>query len=398
MKQFGRVLGVCLAFGLIAACGCSDTEADKYTAAAYISVRPPRTEVISRSSRNIAPELDMLKQSQANVATTESVLTKAIEEDVDEEGKKRDRIRNSSWFQGDTPKTVKLLQNKLSVVPVKDTNLIRISLSGPDRKEIPQVVNAVADALVHAGNQQVRQHWVKQMEKLNTRLEELNDQVAARQKTIAQVRGQYDLAAMRQRRTSTQATLQMLTAELTRLRGVKTQAAAALETMKEQQETGALAKSPEVMQALEQDPTYRSLVIARKNIEIELDALKRRLGSHRRTKATQDRLEIIEKKRAGIEKELVAKLVKAMMQKQESQVDSVSERILAVGNQYNEYSGMLRDLNASLAKVAPIESEIERLQGRAHIIKSAILQFRIADRIMPLSIHAYAEIPVKPTR
>ena len=372
--------------------------APTYTSTAHLRIAPPRINVFATDARNVAADLDIRKQTFVHGAKVESVLRRAINEDNAEDGRKRDRIRKTSYFTGDLTRTISLLQDKLSVSAIRDTELIRISLSGTNPDELPEVVNAVADALVYKEGQDSKLRRAGQMKNLNVRLDETLSTIAARQKAIEQIRGQSEVPLMRERRNITQMTLQSLTTELTQLRLVKAQAQAAYDTLKEQQKSGNLATSLDVMRALEQDPTYRSLVVTVKNIQIELDSVRPRLGEeHRRVKATKARLETVEKQMNDMKSELIKDQVKAMMQRQESQVTAVSERLLAVGNQYLEESNRLRDLGASLSKISKLEADIERLQDRAAQVNGALLQFRIALGEIPISVQALGEKPVRPS-
>ena len=381
-----------------------------YTSTVLLGVHPPK-DVYATDPRNVAGDLEILKESYVRLATVEDVLRKAINSDgVEEEdaadvesARKRsgasgsglalDRIRKTSFFSGGLTGTMSLLQNKLAVASLRDTNLIRISISGPNPTELPEVVNAVGDALVSVTRQRSRSRRAGQMQSLKDRLDEITGEIAAKQKDINETRGESEVSHMRERRNIMQMTLQSLTTELTQLRLVKAQAEAAMDALKEQQENGTLAKSLEVLQALEQDPTYRSMVVSVKNIQIELDSLTRLLPGHRRIKATKARLDTIEKQRKEMEAELVKKQIQAMIQRQQSQVTAVTERLLAVGTQYTEESQRMRDLGAALTKIGKLEVAITRLQENAARVESARLKFRIARDEIPLSVEAAGEIP-----
>ena len=372
--------------------------APTYTSTARLSVTPPRTNVFATGDRGIASDLDILKQSFVNVAKVDSVLRRAINEDDAEDGRKRDRIRKTAYFTGDLTGTISLLQDELSVAAIRNTNMIRISLSGTNPEHLPEVVNAVADALVYQSTLASRAKRAEQMKSLNDQLDDTLNTISAQRKAIEQIRGASEVPLMRERRNITQISLQSLTSSLTQLRLVKAQAQATLDALKEQQKAGTLAKSLEVMQALEQDATYRSLVVTAENIQIELRSLEDRLlPEHRSIKATTARLKTVEAKRDEMKATLVRKQVKAMIQQQESQVIAVSERLLAVGNQYLEESNSLRDLGTSLSKIGTLEASIERLQTRAEQLNAALLQFRIAMGEAPISMQSPGETPIRPS-
>ncbi|MDP7288876.1 MAG: polysaccharide biosynthesis tyrosine autokinase [Phycisphaerae bacterium] len=369
-----------------------------YESMVRLSITPPRVNVWAPDAKNVAADLDILKQSYVNLAKIESVLRRAINEDKAEDGRNRDRIRKTSYFTGDLNGTVSLLKDELSVSAIRDTNLIQISLAGPKREELPEVINAVADSLVYQSIAASKQNRAGRMKSLNVRLDELKSAIAARQKSIEQIRGASEVPLLIERRNITQMSLQSLTTELTQLRLLKAQAETALEAVQEQHRSGTLSGSLEVLQALDQDAPYRSLVVSQKNIEIELESyMKRLLPGHRRVKATQARLDTIEAKRAKMEADLVKKQIQAMVQQQQSQVTAVSERLLAVGNQYNEVSASLKDLGVSLTKISSLEAQITRLQDSATQVDNALLQLRIALDDIPIAVRALGEIPDKPS-
>jgi capsular exopolysaccharide synthesis family protein len=369
-----------------------------YTSRVRLSVAPPRLSVYTIEARNVAADLDIRKQSFVSTAKHGAVLTRAINEDNTDDGRKRDRIRKTRYFTGDLNNTIRLLQDELSVSSLRDTDMIQIALSGPDPNVLPDVVNAVADALVYESRQASRSERTKSMISLTSQLEDINGEIAAKKKAIEQIRGQSEVPLMRERRNITQMTLQSLTQELTQLRLLKAQADTAYTALKEQQESGNLSSSAEVLQALEQDPTYRSLVVTKKNIEIELESLLKRLNEgHRSVKAARARLETVEAKRAEEHADLVKKQVTAMLQQQESQVTAVSERLLSVGNQYNEVSASLKDLGVSLTKITTLEGDIARLQERATQVDKALMEFRIALGDLPIRVRAVGELPMDPS-
>jgi len=298
MKQFAIGLSTCIAFALTAPAGC----AARYTSTAYLSVTP-----INDPDRhgNVAADLNALKEFYVRFATEHAVLRRAVDDDAAQDGMKLDRIRKTSWFTGDSDETVKLLRDRLDIAGIEKTNLIRLSLRGPNPRQLPQVVNAVADAMVYQAAKQVQQKRAAKKETAFARLKEIHGQILGKRKAIAQIRGRAEISHMRERRMIIQLTLQSLTTELTQLRLVKAQAQKALAGLKKRAKSGQLAKSPKVRRAVEQDPTYRKLVTAVENIKIELGSLRDRLGPPVSLDATQARLKLLEAKRDEIKGLLV---------------------------------------------------------------------------------------------
>ncbi|MBT3199048.1 MAG: hypothetical protein HN350_03940 [Phycisphaerales bacterium] len=368
-----------------------------YTSEAHIAVTPSSRDLDQPAIRKLVAAIETLKKEYAHLATDQTVLTRAINEDLAANGTKLDRIRNTAWFTGDLDGTVKLLQDKLSVTAVQDTMLIRISLTGPNPKELPNVINAVAEALVYMANEQFNASKAKQIKALKIQVEEIMAQLETAQQASESMGAPSKIARMRERHNIAQATLQSLATEISQLKLLQSQAEAALAKLKEQQSTGALASSPEVLQALEQDPTYRSLVVTAKNIEIELESLTERLSEHRPTKATRARLKLIKDKRNAMKAELIKKQITAMMQQQQAQVTAVNDRLQEVENQHNKAALEVHALKANLTTLNTLETKIEALYNQATLLKMEQLTLRIAKDCLPLTLHTSATIPTKPS-
>jgi len=372
--------------------------APTFTSVALLSVSPPRPDVWAPDARNVAADLDILKESYVRLAKVEAVFRRAINNDVDEQGRRKDRIRRTAYFTGKLSEDINDLKDSISVSSIRDTNLIRIALSGPDKKALPQVVNAIAQSLVTETTLRASARRRTQIKNLTARLNDINNQIAARRKEIKDIQAGSELPLLRERRNIAQISLQSLTTELTALRLLKAQAGAALDALKEQEKTGDLASSPEVLRGLEQDPTYRTVTVNVQNYQVELATLTLSLGEdHRRVKATRGRLESLQKRKTDLEAELVRKQIQAMMQQQQSQVTAVTERLMQVGNQFTEESTSLKDLGTKLAKINELESVIERHQDQATQVQTAMLKLSVVMQEVPMNMQALAEEALEPS-
>jgi uncharacterized protein involved in exopolysaccharide biosynthesis len=237
----GLVISVVLGLLVAGTVGCNVT----YTSAAYLSVDPPKTQ----DDKNVAAALNTLKKSYVQLATDGAVLTRAVNEDTDQNGVKLNRIRNTSWFTGDPAGTIALLEKKLSAESVKDTNLIRLSLSGANPKDLPEVIDAIAEAMVYISAENTRQERMARQNTLAAKLDKIDEQISVKRKAIDRFRGQSELPLMREQRKITQINLQALTTELTQLRLLKAQAQASLKALKVQNKNGKLAKEIQQMES-----------------------------------------------------------------------------------------------------------------------------------------------------
>ncbi|MCP4376615.1 MAG: hypothetical protein GY794_10640, partial [bacterium] len=158
--------------------------APTYTSTAVLRIIPPQVDVYAPNARTVAADLEIRQQTFVHSTKDEVVLTRAIEKDQNSEGKRLDRIRDTSFFTGELDPTVALLKQELVVSAIRDTELIRISLSGTNPAELPEVVNAVADALVSKSIEDSQRRRAIPMKSLNSRLGEILGTIAATQKSI----------------------------------------------------------------------------------------------------------------------------------------------------------------------------------------------------------------------
>jgi len=331
-------------------------------------------------------KLEMMTRTCAHLAMADSVLRRAVNDDKTEDGRKLDRIRKTSYFAGELNETIRNLQSDLKVTAVRGTNLIRISLRSAPPKERPEILNAVADALVRHAAQMHKQAISNQMKNVITRLEELRSSISARQKNIQQICGMSDAPILNLRGQMVNNSLSLLTNELMSLRLQKTRAESDLESLKEQKESGKPIASPEVKLVVASDPSVAELRSAL--LKAKISALgnggDKKLIGIQRSLATM----LAEREKAAAEE-----AVQFMLDKAEVRVTNVSEQLLAVGNQYNESAAMMKDLQVSLQKIETLQSQIDRLEGRAEEMEVDLLKMRIALGVAPLHVRKVADLP-----
>ena len=176
-----------------------------------------------------------------------------------------------------------------------------------------------------------------------------------------------------------------MTNAITSLRIQKTRAEADLDILKEKQANGSLAKSPEIQSAVAKDPGVAKLREA--ILQSKITALGDRGNKQFLTIQKELNVMLVDRQKAA-----TGEAIKLKSSKLKTEVASISEKLLAIGNQYNEASERLRDLSASLVKIANIQSDINRLKQQAGKLEAELLRLRISMGNSPLAIHAPAEI------
>ncbi len=358
-------------------CNESRSGADSYSStSAYIRVTVTASEQATQ---------DAINKSYALMGKSDRVFRRSINDDITEDGNRRDRIRHTSLFTGELDTTLAKLRKNLQVRAIPGTNLIRISLTHAKGIERAEIINAVAETIVSETADQQRVGIAAHMKSINTRLEEILGTVAARQKAIAMLRGESEVPLMRARSTITQEAVATLIRSFTLLRLQKAQAQADYVTLQEQKKNGTLAASHEIQAEVAKDPDVLELKSAILKLEIAA------LGE----KDSKQSIMILERLKAMLvskQKAATNRAIQHKLEKLETEVTSVSERLLSVGNQFQEESSRLRDLGVALNKIAELESEINRLEKQADELNTKILNLRISMYDSPLTLQSYAEM------
>jgi len=374
--------------------------APRYTASAYLGVRARNVRVMEETGRMVGKtDLEIIKKSHVQMALRQAVLKRALEQDVDQNGNPLDRITKTSYFKADKANIVNRLQKDIKVSSIRETNLIAISMTGPAPSQLPNIVNAIAQALVTEVSLGTSSDRVEQIRHFQETLNDLKGEQVNLSKRIQDLIGASEVPVMEGRRNVQEVQLQTLGLELTALELARAQSEASLKALLEQEQDGTLVASPDVLRALDLDPIVRSLRHSRENLQIELETLIARLGDgHRRIKMTRDRLTNVRKSLAAKEKELIALQISAMRQQRQAELAAITERLLAVRSKYNEAASEARDLAVRLGKIEEYTQERQRREDETNKLNMAILRFRLALQAdAPMEIEGLAEIPEEPS-
>ncbi|MDP7635934.1 MAG: polysaccharide biosynthesis tyrosine autokinase [Phycisphaerae bacterium] len=374
--------------------------APRYTASAYVGILARNARVMDETVRMVGKtKLEIIKKSYVQMALREAVLKRALGQDVVGGGNSLDRIRQTDYFKVDKANIITRLQKDIKVASVRDTKLIVISMNGPNPRQLPNIVNAVAQALVTENHQGTSSDRVKRIRHFQETLDRLKTEQGILRKRIQDLIGASEVPMMRGRRNIQDVQLQTLGAELTGLELARAQSEAGLKAHLEQEQAGTLPASPTVLRALDLDPIVRSLRNSQENLQIELETLIERLGDgHRRAKTTRDRLANVRNSLAAKEKELIALQISAIRQQREAELAAITERLLAVRSKYNEAASEARDLAVRLGKIEEFTQERQRRESEINQLDSAVLRFTLTLQAdAPMEIEGLAEIPKKPS-
>lgn len=134
-------------------------------------------------------DLEVVMMSHVLTAKREMVLIRAVREDVDSSGTRLDRIRKTRYFAKDQPNIITRLQRDIRVSAIPDTDLIQVSMTGANRFELPEIVNAVASALVAETNRRVSSATLERIRCLESELAVLQQEQGVLRQKVEAIRG-----------------------------------------------------------------------------------------------------------------------------------------------------------------------------------------------------------------
>jgi len=338
-----------------------------YTAEALLEVVPPKTSELTTSRDLYGKDImDRLTAMAAQMVHSSAVLNEAL---------RAERVRKTTWYQqARKDRIVQELADALSVSPVATTNFVRVQMTGSIKRDLPEIVNAVAEAAALDSKKALTKDHENAMAKLRQKERELKKELdavheqalRARPKEIPNIQDRVNILNIR---------LQTFTTLMSQMEASRAQALAAMQAAELQAETGALARSPEVQAALEADPALRSMRVAEINLNTEYDNLLQKLGrNHRTVKDVKARLE-------NVRVQIQARTDKVVQDQVEFLLNHLRASYAAQNSQYEDIkakydltTATARDLQANLEELKTLSAKEEALTEDLRKISSALLE------------------------
>ncbi len=363
-----------------------------YTASALLEVVPPKPTELTPSIREPSEDvISRIAQSHINSVTSDTVLDQAIRQNED--------LRRTRWYQENQTDAIQALSEDISAGHIAGTQLIRISMTGTSRRELPVIVNAVAEVTAEESRERLRAAYQVDLRPLETELASLEDRLdqvrermrTARPEDIPNIDNQRNVLSMR---------IQSLSQQMTQLELAKAQAEAAFQAAQQRLEDGTLDESPTIQQGLDMDPILRSLRNAEVNLTSEYQSASGKLGpQHRKVQDLEARLSTLREEIDRREAQLTEDLVASVMGEYEANINAVTQQLLEVGSKYNEANTRLRELQANLVELQQAAAEEQRILGRMQTIQRRRMDLQLLSRNErgTVSMFQQATIPREPS-
>ncbi|MCJ7545166.1 MAG: polysaccharide biosynthesis tyrosine autokinase [Phycisphaerae bacterium] len=341
-----------------------------YKAEALLGVEVPR-EVALTVAPTMVPKdvMEREKLSHARLVLSTPVLLKAME---------KDKVRRTAWFaRQDDP--VRQLAKDLKVSSVAEAYFVRISLTGTDRADLPEIVNAVLEAYVDYNRESMQTGRTREADRLDAEKRRLEaekaamlDQVAAAKREFPSLQSQYNVHDIK---------LQDLTRQLLNMELLLSQARVDRAVIRAQEQAGTLATAPDVQRAMDMDGNLRTLEATLSQLVPQRSRLGEKLGpQHRQVQDLDASIEVTRKELETKRAEVIRTAILGITTAADANLENISEQVKEVRERYNEGISTLRDLQANLSTVQALETRVDVLKDNVARIDGRLLDVRLLSQ------------------
>jgi len=390
-----RIWLIALAFGICLTLAAVTTIlwnalAPWYTARAFLEIVPSRNTYLRPSSEPNTDLVRRLVQSHVQMVKAEMVLNTALQ-DPD--------LRSTLWWQKNQGNLMSSLEEDVNASGIPNTNLMAISMTGTDRRDIPEVVNAVAKAFVAESRKNTKNEYVADTKPLTEELNRLQRKLSDTRTRMKMLRPE-DIPNVDSVRNVLSVKVQSLAKQLLDLEFAEAAARGAYDVAQQQQAEGTLAQSAAVQQGLDADPILQSLRSHEVNLASERHSALQKLGpEHRKLKDLESRIAVVQNDIAKREEMLVAGLTAAVMGQHESMVNSIIAQLQDVQEKYTEANTRLREVQTTLAEMEQLASQEETILDRIKRIENRLMELTMltSDERGTVHIRQLAVEPREPS-
>jgi len=241
-----------------------------FTSSAVLEVRPEVTSAVTPERGYVTPEmLEVLAVKYARLTGSEIVFQVALASP---------EVRATTWLQKSPDDALLRLQDTISISPITSSALISISATGTNKAELPDIVNAVANAARERSSEianRGKQDQIRQLRTERTSLADTRDRIRADKAKLMRDADVPDLTSQTNVRTME---LNMIAQQVSVLELEFAQADQQLQLLRQQIQSGDIAKLPAVLQAMDMDPSIRALETALLNMRARQPSMERKYG------------------------------------------------------------------------------------------------------------------------
>ena len=357
--------------------------APMFTATAYMEVRPSQRQLGFEmpSIEGTAYGIEERLRTHAELITAEPVLARAVV---------NDDVRQTTWFQREPGTATHRLREDLSVVPLRDTSLIKVSVTTYD----PIIAATLATAVGTADQEDTEVATKRQFDK---HLKDLQDEREDLETNINRLNDALSSAAGSSATQEQHSKWGVLVSELTRqqltLSGQIRAAENSYRRLLELQEQQALGEAPEVLAILNDNPSYIQLLRQKSQTVAELQYLLTQYQeTHPKVVEANQRYRMIEQELLVLVAQAAERVV---LDTQRMRLELAAAQEMVV-NESEMAVRELRRIEANMTQQSNRRLRLQELNRELARVTQSIAQTRLTqNREQPVYLRQAAQAPEK---
>ncbi len=363
-----------------------------YTASADLGVVIPGSDLTAApSQRN--EEIERYKLTIAQMAKSDLVLQTTLN---------RDQVKATQWYLDHRERLVPALFDATSITPVRDTILLRISMTGHDPREVAEIVNAWADAFVRETERLSTGDTTRSIERLRNERTNMVNQMAHISSQIEAI-----LAAKAETAPVMQQKMALLTQEIKKVEvqrkeaeDEKNKGQGELQALLEKEANGLLDNDPLVTVVYDYDALLRQLNAEHQQLRsaiagAESRGIDTKHPSYKDLVARLDANERHIESRQALLRDSQIERIKLNYETQIMQADMLIQRFQ---QQLTTMQAESVDLSRSIKEVEDLNIRAKTLEQNLALVDRRLLELDLQSRAStPLQLRTPATTPEKPS-
>lgn len=369
-----------------------------YTARAYLAVAPRRTVYFAGVDPLYGKDvIERYKRSWAAMVKQEQVLQVASNDP---------NVKRLSWFTRHREKVIEKLDEQLKVVNMRETELLELSMTGTNRDELADIVNAVADAFVQHAGKGDRERKTELINRLQANIGRLRLKIETLRREITGQLAGSPLAATYQRRSTVTIEQELVLRDLNEAMKEQKEAQSLSDAWQATEAAGQIPGDLQIIMALDLDPVLRGVKAQLAALRTQHENATRKFGAEHRTVKDLDTLiASFQRQVDDRTKDLISTQTSAIRQMRRGTLDLATAKVSALEEKRKELRSVAADVERKLGLVEANQRDIEDTLESVRMFNRKLDEERmlrtdekkLARMPGPVSVRGYATRPRKPT-
>ncbi len=372
--------------------------APSYTASAWVVINQSKRDVLGTARDGSSQMLEIEKKSLAQLAKRRSVLSHALERDVDNKGqvRKPGRIKSTSYYRQNRLDIIQELQNDLSVGSTLGTNYVTVSFSGVNSGELPGIANAVADALVAEATERDSLMKNRELDNIRKQLQSVTVLLKSQQDGVRRERESSEDDELFGTQGMIQQTLKDLETQRTAYASQIALFAPKYDEALKRAKDGTYGSMDEIRQVILEDERVRRLEQELDSLAMMQSTMSQNFGKdHRSVKDARTRVAAVKSQLDSIKQRVAREGIETFLATYSTNLEGLKQSYEELKKKYEEKLIEARKQERAALTIRRAETQIRDLTVRKKELDGAAMRIRLDIGQPRFSIASPAEIPDK---